>query len=297
MDRNSEPVKFWHVGGPLLLYWLIQFVAQLAAELVVMIPNIGRVIDYDALEKSTTTEEMTEVLLGSMQGMYEIIGEYMFPILAFGALCTLLLTVPLFLKDRKKERVQHMQVVKIPGIKKYLIVFALGSAFCIGLNCLMMLSTLALSSLEYQEVTMQDGVIVQILCTGVIVPIAEEVMFRGLVFKRFRERSSFFSAALLSSVIFGLVSGNTMQMLYVGALGMLLAYTYEICGTIKMPVVLHISVNVMGILLTDSVLGTWLLGDLMRIGGAVILSAFVGSSMYVLLRRMKPEPAQIPPVE
>ena len=33
MDRNSEPVKFWHVCGPLLLYWVIQFVAQLVAEL------------------------------------------------------------------------------------------------------------------------------------------------------------------------------------------------------------------------------------------------------------------------
>ena len=53
MDRNSEPVKFWHVCGPLLLYWVIQFVAQLVAELAVMIPHIGQVMDYDALEKST----------------------------------------------------------------------------------------------------------------------------------------------------------------------------------------------------------------------------------------------------
>ena len=51
MDRNSEPVKFWHVCGPLLLYWVIQFVAQLVAELAVMIPHIGQVMDYDALER------------------------------------------------------------------------------------------------------------------------------------------------------------------------------------------------------------------------------------------------------
>lgn len=52
MDRNSEPVKFWHVCGPLLLYWVIQFVAQLVAELAVMIPHIGQVMDYDALERA-----------------------------------------------------------------------------------------------------------------------------------------------------------------------------------------------------------------------------------------------------
>lgn len=70
MDRNSEPVKFWHVCGPLLLYWVIQFVAQLVAELAVMIPHIGQVMDYDALEKSTTTEEMTKAIMSSVQGMY-----------------------------------------------------------------------------------------------------------------------------------------------------------------------------------------------------------------------------------
>ena len=129
MDRNSEPVKFWHVCGPLLLYWVIQFVAQLVAELAVMIPHIGQVMDYDALEKSTTTEEMTKAIMSSVQGMYEIVGKYIMPILAFSALCTLFLTVPLFLKDRKKERILYKQAVKVPGVKKYLVVFGLGSAF------------------------------------------------------------------------------------------------------------------------------------------------------------------------
>lgn len=135
----------------LLLYWVIQFVAQLVAELAVMIPHIGQVMDYDALEKSTTTEEMTEAIMSSVQGMYEIVGKYIMPILAFSALCTLFLTVPLFLKDRKKERILYKQAVKVPGVKKYLVVFGLGSAFCIGLNCLMMLSAPAVVLLRVQR--------------------------------------------------------------------------------------------------------------------------------------------------
>ena len=59
-----------------------------SAELAVMIPHIGQVMDYDALEKSTTTEEMTEAIMSSVQGMYEIVGKYIMPILAFSALCT-----------------------------------------------------------------------------------------------------------------------------------------------------------------------------------------------------------------
>lgn len=149
--------------------------------------------------------------------------------------------------------------------------------------------------LRVQHVDMQTNVVVQLICMGIIVPVAEELMFRGLVFKRFREKSTFFSAVLLSSLIFGLMNGNLLQILYVGAMGMVLAYSYEICGTIKVPILLHITVNVMGILLTDSALGAWIQGDIMRLGGAVIVSAFVGSSMYVLLRGMKKQ--EVPPVE
>ena len=47
---------------------MIQFVAQLVAELAVMIPHIGQVMDYDALEKSTTTEEMTKAIYEQCAG-------------------------------------------------------------------------------------------------------------------------------------------------------------------------------------------------------------------------------------
>lgn len=44
----------------------------------------------------------------------------------------------------------------------------------------MMLSALALSSLAYSDVDMQTNVVVQLICMGIIVPVAEELMFRGL---------------------------------------------------------------------------------------------------------------------
>ena len=68
-------------------------------------------------------------------------------------------------------------------------------------------------------------------------------------------------------------------------------YVYNDC----LPRFVRFAVNVMGILLTDSALGAWIQGDIMRLGGAVIVSAFVGSSMYVLLRGMKKQ--EVPPVE
>ena len=68
---------------------------------------------------------------------------------------------------------------------------------------------------------------------------------------------------------------------------MFLCYAYEVCGTIKVPILLHMVVNMMGIVLTDTPIGSWILEDPMRMGAAIVLSAFIGSSMYVLLRNMK----------
>lgn len=288
MDKNSEPVKFSYVCGPLLLYWVIQFVAQLVAELAVMIPHVGEVIDYEALENTVTTDQMTEMFVRSMEKMYEVVGRYMLPILAFGALCTLLLTIPLFLKDRKKERQMHREARKVPGMKKYVVAAAFGAAFCVGLNCLLMLSTLAMSNIGTESAgSLEINLGLQMVCVGIFVPISEEMMFRGLLFRRFRERSTFFTAALMSALIFGLAGGGLTQLIYAGTLGMFLCYAYEVCGTIKVPILLHMVVNMMGIVLTDTPIGSWILEDPMRMGAATVLSAFIGSSMYVLLRNMK----------
>ena len=75
---------------------------------------------------------------------------------------------------------------------------------------------------------------------------------------------------------------------------MFLCYVYEVCGTIKVPILLHMVVNMMGVVLTDTPIGSWILEDPMRMGAAIVLSAFIGSSMYVLLRNMKIRKKQIP---
>ena len=67
----------------------------------------------------------------------------------------------------------------------------------------------------------------QLLCLGVLVPISEELVFRGMMFKRLREQSGFMHAAIFSSVVFALLHGNMVQMLYAFATGMMLSYVYE----------------------------------------------------------------------
>ena len=49
---------------------------------------------------------------------------------------------------------------------------------------------------------------VQLLVMGVVIPAAEELMFRGVMYKRYREKRKFWYAALWSSLFFAVTHTN-----------------------------------------------------------------------------------------
>lgn len=58
-------------------------------------------------------------------------------------------------------------------------------------------------------------------------PLAEELVFRAMVFRTLRKGFRFFPAALISGVAFGVYHLNWVQGVYAGLLGILLAFIYE----------------------------------------------------------------------
>ena len=119
---------------------------------------------------------------------------------------------------------------------KYGAVIAISAAMCVALNNLIIISNLASISDGYEETSTalySAPLEMQLLCLVVLIPICEELVFRGLMFKRMRERSGFLYAAVYSALVFGLFHGNIVQMVYGFILGMLLAYMYEKYGYYK----------------------------------------------------------------
>ena len=132
--------------------------------------------------------------------------------------------------------------------------------------------------------------IAQVIALGILTPMCEELVYRGLLFKRLRERGTFMQAALYSAVVFGFTHMNMVQMLYGVFTGMMLAYLYEKYGSVKAPVAAHIAMNLLSILGTEYHLLDWLLEDRMRAGIVTVLCAFVASTMFVLVQRIEEKP-------
>lgn len=84
----------------------------------------------------------------------------------------------------------------------------------------------------------------------IVAPIFEELFFRGILFRRARDRFGFCNAAVLSSLVFGIVHENTAQILFAFVMGILFAYTYEIYQALLPAVLMHMAANVMSFIIS-----------------------------------------------
>lgn len=66
-----------------------------------------------------------------------------------------------------------------------------------------------------------------LLIVAVWAPLAEELVFRAMLFRTLRKGFCFWAAALISGAVFGIYHMNLVQGIYAGLLGLLLAWFYE----------------------------------------------------------------------
>jgi hypothetical protein len=90
----------------------------------------------------------------------------------------------------------------------------------------------------------------------VLAPVAEELFFRGLLFRSIRDRSGFWLGAIVSAALFGLVHyvpapwpDALLLQATMAVTGFGLAVIYERRGTILAPLVAHITFNAIGLIL------------------------------------------------
>ena len=66
-----------------------------------------------------------------------------------------------------------------------------------------------------------------ILSMGIIAPLAEEIVFRWLIYLRLRDYMRMGAAAVISGLIFGIYHGNLVQAVYASLLGIVFAYILD----------------------------------------------------------------------
>ena len=183
----------------------------------------------------------------------------------------------------------------VEGLSALVTIPVMALAMSLGLNNLIIIGNLSVIDANYKatmNAMYSAPLAIQIVCLAVLVPICEEYVFRGLFFRRMERESSFVYAMVYSSVVFGILHVNLVQMLYGFALGMMLAYVYEKYGSLKAPVAAHMSMNLLSVLATRYGLYNWMLKDNIRIGIITVVCAAVASTMFVIIQRIEEKPTK-----
>jgi membrane protease YdiL (CAAX protease family) len=76
-----------------------------------------------------------------------------------------------------------------------------------------------------------------------VAPVAEEILFRGFIFRVLRVRMGFWAAALIDGVLFGLVHGSLVIVPVLAFLGVVLCWVYERTGSIFPCIAIHVLNN------------------------------------------------------
>lgn len=106
-----------------------------------------------------------------------------------------------------------------------------------------------------EQLTFQTPLWANLLFTGILAPIAEEIVYRKLVIDRLRPLGSV-PAVVFSGLLFGLVHGNFTQVFYAALFGFLAGFVYVYTGKLRYTVFLHMAVNLVGGVLSTELIRT-----------------------------------------
>ena len=174
----------------------------------------------------------------------------------------------LFYRQYKKYNENYKNQIEFNNI---LILIILGFCLNVGFNIIVGgLNNIIHFTNNYDNVN--SNVFVYLICTGILGPILEEILFRGIVYNKLKKFNKNMKSIVLASLIFAFFHQTLVQVIYAFCLSFILIYVYEKYKTIKAPIIVHIVSNVINyficLLITQNII---LLNTILLIVSIVIL--------------------------
>ena len=168
----------------------------------------------------------------------------------------IMLLIILLLKKKGKWNMADMFIVRhkmSTAIPLGIICFAIGMAFNVGFVDLMNLIPIPESWIEANNESVQavlsGNIIIALIATSLIAPVAEELIFRGVSYTMLRDAIplkrgvSILISGFAVSLAFGIYHGNILQGIYTFLFSILLIAVYEKTGSIWGAILAHAGFN------------------------------------------------------
>lgn len=265
--RENALEKAWYIVKPFLVYTVVKTVAILG--LALLLPTIP-IAGLDIW-----VENHSQLLSTTVNGVAALIG------------------VTVVLREFIKEMSTVGEIDIDSSVMKQLFnciqngvnncknkAFSLAAVASLGISAALALNIfielLSISTEKYENVeAIQYSVPLWLglILYGLVSPIAEEIIFRGITYNRMKRFFKVLPCVLVTSLLFGGFHANLPQFLYGTCMGVLMTLAYEWTKTFAAPLLLHMSANVFVFVLSfvEIEIESWATGGVF----AVIAAAMV----------------------
>lgn len=270
--------RLWQLLFPFLMFVLVKQIAMNILSIALV--NIGNVFT-GAIGDFLVIRDEAGKLIGFTGNAGVIMSALAF---VAGAFSVWKVSKGMITRTAEEMKLTHL---KKDPVKSYVLLFASVIGCVLGINLLFELTGLFDKSATYQAVAQDQysaAFIVGIICFGFVTPVAEELLFRGILFNGMKRFMKLPMAVLLSSFLFGAYHLNPIQGMYGFLIGCLMAFGYEYFGSFGIPVAVHVMANLLAYVLTYSAIVTT---GFVSWPVCIALLVLGGGSVWLLMKEKK----------
>jgi hypothetical protein len=237
LSRQSVLVKIWNICYPILIYYMVSNITMYLLILALGITDETYTGSYMMLQTLATV-----VCIPFLFHFYH----------RDRMLCTVY-----------QQRLAQGRAETSWGQKCFhgLLSFVAGALGGMALNQIISATGLLQVSEGYQTATAHfygGGLFFEVLGVGILIPIAEELLYRGIVMGRLWDWIGAPAALVWSALIFGGLHMNLVQFLYAGLLGALLGLLVQRTRSLTAGIAAHLGANLFTLLRVESGAFDWL---------------------------------------
>lgn len=226
--------KIWQFAYPFLMFLLVRSLAVYV--LRILFDLVGGAIGGMALLVYDEEGNPT-AYTGNAVALMQIVG------FAAGGAFVWKTARTMIAKAAEDGKLLH---IKSEPVKSYVLLGAAALGAMLGFNMLLDLTGLTDNSAAYQTVSQAQysaHLALALILYAVVAPLAEELLFRGIIYNCLKKMMKPAAAMVVVSVFFGVYHGNTVQGIYGFVMGCLIIYGYEYFGDFRVAVVMHALIN------------------------------------------------------
>ncbi|MDE6254530.1 MAG: CPBP family intramembrane metalloprotease [Lachnospiraceae bacterium] len=233
--KEDKATRIWKIISPPIVYLFVQMIMELViAVSAVFLELTGIYKKYGLIKDSSAVVEKIWYLV-EQDATYTVALSAIAVIVIFGR--------TMLLSGRKDNKIESSDIFPV-------VFFAVMLSLAVS----NLISAIQIDNIygSYESASgnlLQGNIIYRLVAIGILTPVAEEIIYRGLVYDRAKKEFGTIGAMIVSSAAFGIFHFNLVQGIYAFLIGIAFAWFYEKFGSLSVSIFMHMAINIVAVLL------------------------------------------------